>query len=328
MEKLNINDVKQDSNISNLLKLVDKYYNTIEVPFLNSNPYIKELSLSKYFSYGTAGFRMKAKDMDLIALRIAIVLYLRSLNLSLPIGVVISASHNTHEDNGFKIADLKGKMPDKEWEKISEKIINSKDLITDITSVINEKVEVYLPDTAKIIIGYDTRQSSPYLYSLIKKTLDCFGCEYVNYEETTTPQLHFLTFLAQSQLLEGKKYSALTKTNKKYYSALSQERLDNNSKIVFPKTLYFDILKEGAFKSFCEIGEKLKLINMEDYKDNNRYEDKLLIDCGNGIGGSPDNRCGIKKILSGFCDIEVSHSYIIFALLIYKILKLIFTLVY
>lgn len=310
MEKIESVIIKQEcvSNSIELIKLLVKYYDEVETPYLDSNQHLKEYYNNNYFKYGTSGFRTKSEVLDIVAFRLAIVAYIRSLSLSLPIGVIISASHNTCEDNGFKIADILGKMLNKEWEAVMEKIINSKDFINDVTEQIKTHVKNYNNNDGRIIIGHDNRKSSYHLKDLMIKALNVFNCSFTDYEEVTTPTVHFLTYLNQQQLLDTKKFSDLCKANKKYYQNVNLNYSSNNS-IIFPKEIYFDIFK-GVMTSFLEISEKLSQLNKysKDFNFNteNRYQSSIIIDMANGVGGTSFNKEGIVNLLKGLVDVQVT----------------------
>ncbi len=154
----------------------------------------------EHISYGTAGFRHKGNKLNKVAIRLAFATFIRSISVKSPIGIIISASHNPCEDNGFKIADLEGRMLPIEWELMYEEIVNTKNIEETLTKIVNQTVDTYKDGEGKIILGYDTRESSPLLCNLIIKVMDIVNCPFVNKEYVTTPQLHFVVFLLQKQI--------------------------------------------------------------------------------------------------------------------------------
>ena len=93
--------------------------------------------------YGTAGFRMKAHKLPLIAHRMGCLAALRSLSLlhsqerederegarvggeiGVAVGIMVTASHNPEEDNGVKIADYNGEMVSPVWEEMATEVAN------------------------------------------------------------------------------------------------------------------------------------------------------------------------------------------------------------
>ena len=285
MEKLVLNDKQEKqekhnsnriSNFEDVKSKIKKYYDEVETNYLYSKPELKEYYSNNYLNYGTSGFRYKYNILDIVALRLPIVCYLRSISLGLPIGITITASHNLAEDNGFKIAELLGKSLDFEWEKWSEKIINSKNFINDVIQLIDDKLVDY--QKCKIIIGYDTRKTSKHFTNLIKLTLNILECPYIDYEEQTTPQVHFLTFLSQQEILDYNNYKKIAKY------------INEGKETHFHKSVYFDCFYETTSKA-------IQLLNK--ICDNNKkfYERELQIDCSNGVVGIQDNIIGISKIL-------------------------------
>ena len=69
-------------------------------------------------SYGTAGFRTVATALDAAMFRVGMLAALRSQQTGQATGVMITASHNTIEDNGVKIVDGDGGMLARSWEKV------------------------------------------------------------------------------------------------------------------------------------------------------------------------------------------------------------------
>jgi phosphoacetylglucosamine mutase len=45
----------------------------------------------------------------------------------------------------------------------------------------------------KVIVGMDTRESSPRLFEFFTKGLECMKCPYIEIGEVTTPMLHYIT---------------------------------------------------------------------------------------------------------------------------------------
>ena len=135
------------------------------------------------YNYGTSGFRFHHTVIESIASRIGwIVAYLSSLNKA-PYGIMITASHNPHEDNGVKIVNNKGEMINSEDERIISCHVNGED-----THVF--KAEMHKPT---IYIGRDTRESGTTIYNLILDGIMLFHANSVihNLSIVTTPEFHY-----------------------------------------------------------------------------------------------------------------------------------------
>lgn len=70
---------------------------------------------NKRFSYGTAGFRDKADLLERAFFRVGLVVAIRAKQVG-TCGVMITASHNSWEDNGVKIIEPDGSMLVSRWE--------------------------------------------------------------------------------------------------------------------------------------------------------------------------------------------------------------------
>ena len=82
------------------------------------------------FSYGTAGFRMPAENLDSVMFRMGLLAVLRSkAKDGQVIGIVVTASHNPVQDNGVKLVDPLGEMLQPSWEKHASNLANAEDVV-------------------------------------------------------------------------------------------------------------------------------------------------------------------------------------------------------
>ncbi|KAI5954461.1 PCM1 [Candida jiufengensis] len=148
------------------------------------------------FTYGTAGFRMNAKNLDYVNYTVGILASLRSKYLGgKTVGVMITASHNPPEDNGVKVVDPLGSMLEAKWEEYATDLANSSN--SEIVSSVEKLVKdlgINLELESNVVIARDSRESSP---RLSKSTIDGFksipNTKYEDYELLTTPELHYIT---------------------------------------------------------------------------------------------------------------------------------------
>lgn len=258
---------------------------------LASNP----ISSSETFVYGTSGFRMHNEKLDIPLFATCLITFLRTLYCGEFIGIMITASHNPPQDNGFKTIEPKGEMLPQSWEKYVTSIANSvKEDQFDtflntffvIASEALKDVDIYNKDI-KIIVGRDTRESSYRLVTFCKQFFNSVvkifqkSVNFIDYGVVTTPQLHFIV-RKHTLLKQSNKYDL----PKEYFNEFFQPFINilNKSTHSKFKKLYIDCANGvGAVQlnqlkeSFKNKTDKLEieLINT-DYKDFS----KLNVDCG------------------------------------------------
>lgn len=237
--------------------------------FLASSP----ISASETFVYGTSGFRMHNEKLDIPLFATCLITFLRTIYCDEFIGIMITASHNPPQDNGFKTIEPKGEMLPQSWEKYVTSIANSvkKDQFgaflenfLEVASEALENVDVH-NKTLKIIVGRDTRESSYRLASFCEQFFGSIvqtpqnSVKFIDYGVVTTPQLHFVV-----------RKHTLEKQSEK-----------------------FDILREyfdAFFQPFIEILNK---------SAHSKFK-KLYIDCANGVGAVQLNK--LKEIFKNKTD--------------------------
>lgn len=149
--------------------------------------------------YGTSGFRTHNSTIlnisEKIGLAIAQLVYYKKESF----GIMITASHNHHEDNGVKIMDQYGNMVTEDIETYIEKYINEEFSnenmhFQPLVKIFNQDLDLIKEKNLKIYIGYDSRESSPDICKLIVKGILRTNNDfpYVVYPLVTTPELHFV----------------------------------------------------------------------------------------------------------------------------------------
>ena len=151
----------------------------------------------KHLTYGTAGFRAKASLLNRASFRVGLVVAMRAKYLGNTCGVMVTASHNHHVDNGVKIIEPDGSMLVHKWEEIAEMLVNSQDLGGFIQafseSDLFEERNLFqnqANDTQShphVFLARDTRESSPVLIAAVKEGLTCLNVSYTDFDLMTTP---------------------------------------------------------------------------------------------------------------------------------------------
>lgn len=145
------------------------------------------------YKYGTAGFRYHNSIIKDIAIKIGESIAMLCSKKQSNYGLMITASHNHHEDNGVKIINSLGEMINKEDETFIENYVNSR---IKLSKCIGEQT---------ISIGYDTRESSPIISGLIVEGVRNVNSamNVKNYYTISTPQLHDILFLKENKYIDN-----------------------------------------------------------------------------------------------------------------------------
>lgn len=153
----------------------------------------KPQQVNKRYAYGTAGFRDRYQEtMHHLFVRVGILAALRSLVCGGKCtGVMVTASHNTEEDNGVKIVDVDGGMLVKKWEAMAEVMANDTidDFIASTQAILSGND--LSGKTPVVMIGQDTRWHSPVLVECVKEGIELVGGHVLSVGQVTTPVVHF-----------------------------------------------------------------------------------------------------------------------------------------
>jgi phosphoacetylglucosamine mutase len=152
--------------------------------------------------YGTSGFRSHHNHIEKIAIQIGTAMALLTCYKKESFGIMITASHNHHEDNGVKIMDQHGNMVSNDIETYLEHFVNNLYKVPPneslpfrpATDIDDMDINDLKQNNIQISIGYDSRESSPRIAKLIQNGILRTNLRFPNqiYPHVTTPELHYL----------------------------------------------------------------------------------------------------------------------------------------
>jgi len=216
-------------------------------------------------SYGTAGFRTKADVLDHVMYRMGLLATIRSwAKAGQTIGVMITASHNPEGDNGVKLVDPAGEMLEFSWESLATGLANAAD--TDLPAQLDSiMAKCGITETqGNIIVGRDTRKSSPSLATAVLDGIAAAGGSANDIGIVTTPQLHYMVVATNTKggygnpSLEGY-YAKLTGAFKKFISGLDGKLGNYTPKLEFDGA---NGVGAPAMKEFAKHLEGVLEVNM------------------------------------------------------------------
>lgn len=158
---------------------------------------VQRYQLAKNYApdYGTAGFRADASLLPGVVFRCGILTALRVRVTGKTCGLVVTASHNPEKDNGVKIVDFTGEMLNSKWEALATEIASAtgvQEIVAFCERVRGLEGFTPLRSTSEVVVGHDTRPTSPALAEAAKEGISLLDVKIA--EESgpqTTPQVHF-----------------------------------------------------------------------------------------------------------------------------------------
>ncbi|KAL3083257.1 hypothetical protein niasHS_011059 [Heterodera schachtii] len=173
--------------------------------------------------------------------RTAFYAAIRARSLSKTVGLMITASHNPISDNGIKLVDPDGRMLPLECEIELTNIVNAtEDEFERIKKEMMAKTVVASDGRrAAVFVGTDTRPSSPALLgTAVDEIGRVNGVHVEQYENYTTPQLHFIVRSVNRDDPQTSPCSFLSHFRNAFATSLELVPLSNCSR--YSKQLFVD----------------------------------------------------------------------------------------
>lgn len=231
--------------------------------------------------YGTAGFRTKSDRLEHVLYRMGLLAVLRSKAKKAAIGLMITASHNLEPDNGIKLVDPAGEMLEASWETIATNLANvqDSDLISTLLHISRrENIDLSVPAT--VIIGRDTRKSSPGLLKAALMGIKTLHGNVTDLGLVTTPQLHYVVVCTNTNGTYGEP------TLKGYYSKL----------VTVFKSIRGAEINNGKYTSMLQL-DAANGVGAIAAKEFQRYLDSVLdIKLFNDGSGGLNHMCGADYV--------------------------------
>ena len=158
------------------------------------------------FVYGTSGFRTIGATLPAPSFRVGFVTALRSMaHKGKAVGLMVTASHNAHHDNGLKIVDANAGMLDMKWEPLATEAANAQTLealLTVLADILTECAACDDDGSAgrdtrrpRVHVGCDTRATSPAIVAAVQEALRLVDTDILYHGVVTTPQLHAMVYM-------------------------------------------------------------------------------------------------------------------------------------
>lgn len=155
---------------------------------------------ASHVGYGTAGFRCDASLLDAVVLRMGMLAAVRGRGRAFPegaaaVGVMITASHNAEPDNGLKMVDPSGGMMDQSLEALATRLANTEaggvaEALRAVAGA-GQGTDWERKSAPVVVVGRDTRRSSPRLHALLLRGVRAAGGEVLDLGVVPTPVVHW-----------------------------------------------------------------------------------------------------------------------------------------